>query len=162
VSALDAEMAFMRLADGRHMAGSHPLLGLIHLRWYESLWVTIFPLLLSLGIVIVVSGVGAIRRQSGSISKVGFAVILLSSIVYVACALVEMELALPLTRDSQYGAIVWVWRFALVGALVAMLGCALRFACASVHGGNWLRVASFMQLFATMAVLILSIYWALS
>jgi CubicO group peptidase (beta-lactamase class C family) len=32
ISAMDAEMAFMRLADGRHMAGSHPLLGLIQLR----------------------------------------------------------------------------------------------------------------------------------
>jgi CubicO group peptidase (beta-lactamase class C family) len=161
ISAMDAEMAFMRLADGRHMAGSHPLLGLIQLRWYESAAVTIFPLLASLFSIVAIAGVCSVKRQSYRVPKAAFVMLLLGAIIYFLCLLIEMEWALPITRDSGYSWVVWIWRALWLSALVAMLAGAVKLIRASVHERWLLRAYAYALAIASVIVFLLSVFWAI-
>jgi CubicO group peptidase (beta-lactamase class C family) len=159
ISAMDAEMSFMRLADGRHMAGSHPLLGLIQLRWYESAAVTIFPLLASLFGIAAIAGVCTVKRHQ--VSKVAYVMLMLGAIICFLCPLIEMEWALPLTRDSGYSWVVWIWRTLWLSALATMLAGAIRLIGASAQEGWLLRANAYALATASVIVFLLSVFWAL-
>jgi hypothetical protein len=86
--------------------------------------------------------------------------LLLGAIVYFLCLLIEMEWVLPLTRDSGYGWVVWIWRTVWLGALVAMLVGASRLIRASVHEGWLFRAIAYTLATASGMVFLLSVFWA--
>jgi CubicO group peptidase (beta-lactamase class C family) len=161
ISAMDAEMAFMRLADGRHMAGSHPLLGLIQLRWYESAMVTVFPLLGSLFLIMGVAGVATIRRSLYRERRGAFVLMAIAALADFLCLLIEMEWALPLTRNSTYGWIVWIWRAFWLVSLLVMLINSIRLVATPSKGSAAFRFFTLLLLVAVIIIVTLSIYWAL-
>jgi CubicO group peptidase (beta-lactamase class C family) len=158
-SAMDAEMAFMRLADGRHMAGSHPLLGLIQLRWYETPAITVFPLLGSLIFLIFFAGLQALRLSPSHDYRLACRALLAGALIYVLCLLAEMEWAVPVTRDSAFAWLAWIWRSGLAFA-IALIGLATFYLVRAARNMNgWYRAIAALLALASCVVMALSVYW---
>lgn len=149
------QFGFVKNKHGIFM-GSHALLFQEKLRWYNSLWVTHVPFVVS---IIVLTGAGAALLLSRNRRGLGL-LLLICAVCFTLSLTYEMEYAKHVLIDENATLGLFLSRLLLNASIISLLAIAIYMVCSrKLRWKGWLANSAF--LLCAVIFSIMSVFWRL-